>query len=240
MDLFIEEERSYVLFLSGVFIEDCLEYYDIIEEPAIDYHNIKTETINSVEESESEIIESDSDDDTIYDIENIENIEYKPAPKYFINKNNWINSTNLLCCYCHDKIQKPFPIPIEKSKILIPDSDECEKFILLGSLDEALTLSSKNNIEVIGYKLRDILACSICCAGNYVKKIRDDKVTNIKESIKMMLNIYKELYDDKIEDIPDKELWINMVQYNGTGLTKTQYRNKYMNQEIKFKSALFQ
>ena len=55
----------------------------------------------------------------------------------------------------------------------------------------------------------------------------------------MLLEIYKELTGEQLDNIPDKSLWVVMKQYCGyTGESRNEYYDKNMNKEIKLKNAL--
>ena len=195
-------------------------------------------------------------------------IKYDSIPKYFINTRNWPKTTNLLCCYCHEKISgAPFPIALSKTKILVPENeDSTETFISLitsdktidknlsetyksayGEMpeytdkasDEHLLYSSQILKEVKAFRLHDIAGHDIVCVGNYIRKVNDPKIINKRESLQMSITIGNEITGEKIEDIPDKDLWIVMEQYCGSsGQKRSEYREKNLDKEIKLKQAM--
>lgn len=236
---FFEEPKSHILFIPGVFIEDCID--DIEYTNDIDYSKIKSDRIEQYEnehdnsESENELY-SLSDKDELEQTEIITNMIYDTMPEYFINKNTWIKEINLLCAYCHDDIKSiPYPAPLIKTKILL--TEEEKPVVFLKNMDE--DISSKITKEYLAYKIHFIAFCCVVCSGNYIRKISDNRIVNKKESIKMLLEIYKEITGEEILDIPDKNLWIVMNQYCGNnGEKRSEYREKNNNKEIKLKYSM--
>lgn len=193
-------------------------------------------------------------------------IKYESLPKHFINGKSWPRTTNLSCCYCHEKINgTPYPIGLVKTKILVPENEESnETFISLitpdktveksSSLrselseipeyvdkagDDHLLYSSQTLKEVKACRLHDIAGHDIVCVGNYIRKVEDPKIVNKRETMKMSIDIYKEITGEVIDDIPDKDLWITMEQYCGSsGLKRNEYREKNLDKEIKLKQAM--
>ena len=250
MDFFMEDFRSHILFIPGIFVEDC--NLEKINNNYMDFSMIKPENIDLIEEDEnfSDIEDEDESqiskelklDELLDSYEVKENIIYDTIPKYFINNNSWIKTTNLLCCYCHDKIKNtPMPIALGKNKILIPENDDINETIisLTDKVDDHLLFCSQTMKEVIAYKIHNVLCCDISCVGNYIRKVTDLKIINKRESIQMSISIYKEIIKENIEDIPEKDLWIVMEQYCGsTGQKRSEYREKNLNKEIKLKLAM--
>jgi hypothetical protein len=183
-------------------------------------------------------------------------ILYDSIPKYFTDAKSWIKNTNLLCCYCHNNIrQMPQPIALEKNKILVPENeDHNETFVSLAvsksesteisehvdkSADDHLLFSNQTLKEIKAYKLHHVLGCDIVCIVNYIRKINDPRITNKRESMQMSISIYETLTGIRIEDVPDKDLWIVMEQYSGpTGQKRNDYIEKNLNKEIKLKLAM--
>lgn len=219
---FLENNDSHILFIPGIFLDDCN-----------DYNNFEIVQNNDFPFLQSELIE-------------VEEKKYDTIPKYFIDSKSWLQRTNLLCCYCHDNISGiPIPIPLNRQKILITDNiGNDNPFVSLveneyNEKDEHLVFNSQNNREVKVYKIHNIVGCDITCIGNYIRKVNDHFITNKREVLQMTLSVYKEITGHKIYDIPDKDLWIVMEQYSGScGQTRAEYRNKNINYELKFTEAL--
>jgi len=245
---FDNEHISHILFIPEIFIEDCIDYHD----DDLIVNNIDL----AIEPEDIDLIES-ADEKTqqngleLNDLLNKAEVTYDIVPKFFINHKKWISNTNLLCSYCHDNINHtPFPIAIGLHKILIPDGDDDNLYVsLLSGMksdklidkinDDHLLYSCQTNKEVKAYTIHNILFCDISCAGNYIRKVQDNKIINTRESLQMTIAIYQEITGELIDDIPEKDLWIVMKQYCGeTGQTQTNYRKKNMNKEINLKLAM--
>ena len=295
---FIEEYKSHILFIPGIFPDDCLTDCEIKNYGnTVDLSTIVPEKIGELGDSDlddnlnnnldmCQLNDIDNEfsnydfadennrlklddlmDNKFENTRNNKNIIYDNIPKYFINRDSWIKSTNLSCCYCHDFIiNVPIPIPISLQKILIPENNGEEIFIsvthknvknasvsniegdtsehsemsrYIESTDDNLLYSSQIFKESKAYLIHTCLCCDVVCAGNYIRKIDDNKITNKRESIRMLLLIYEEIMTKHIEDIPDKDLWINMEQYCGNnGMKRENYRKKNAFKEIEFNKNL--
>lgn len=252
---FFTGPKSYILFIPGVFIDDCKDSDDEME--LLNLKNIKSESLNDIGNDSTDEKESISDDANLEQLEvlniyeenydNLDNIKiknYESPPKYYINSKTWIKSSNLLCSYCRNDIKNvPYPLPLNQLKILIPEYTNIPEYIISPNkkehADDNLLFSSQSNKEVKAFQIHNILFCDVVCAGNYIRKVDDFKVTNKKESIKMLLAIYKDLTARDLEDIPDKDLWIVMTQYCGkSGKSTDEYIELNSEKDLKFKSAI--
>lgn len=245
--------KSYILFLSGVTIDDCIDSDD----ENIEFNEIPSEPIKeNIDEFKESIDDLDIDLPSELDINTFDNIDlskdfnkskyYESPPKHYIDQKSWIKNTNLLCAYCHCNINGiPWPVPINHQKILIPENNHFPEYIIslasnkkINENDENLLFSSQTMKEVKAFQIHNILCCNILCVGNYIKKINDFKIINPKESIKMALMIYKDLTGKEIEEIPDQDLWIVMKQYCGnSGQSEQEYHDNNYGKELKMKAA---
>lgn len=237
---FIEEHTSHILFIPSIFIEDCL------------VSQVDDEFDESYSESNNTSDDSDFDDISCYDhneklditdLQEDDNIIYEQVPKFFINKEHWINTTNLKCAYCHENITGiPFPIALNLCKILVPDNNTNSDIFVdlqVGKNNDDMLFNCQLQNEVKAYKLHNILFSDIVCAGNYIRKIHDSKILNKVESLKLTINIYAEITGDTIDDIPEKDLWIVMKQYCGdSGISQNDYKKKNNGNELNLKFAL--
>lgn len=261
---FLEEEVSNILFLPNTFFKNCENLTDDFElETPATYTTI--EPVDNIDEIESESGDSGYDD-IFHPFKQSEEshrdrdregdgrerdliIKYDKVPEYFINNKDWIKTTNLLCCYCHSSfVDTPFPIVLSQTKCLVHDSDNNYNAVLLGSenikkidpsLDDYAMLTDQPNKEVKAYKLHNIICCSRTCVGNYIRKVKDSKIFNIKEVLQMSIQVSNEITGDNIIDIPEKDLWCVMKQYCGeNGETRNEYYEKNRNLEIKLQLAI--
>jgi len=257
---FIEEHRSHVLFIPSIFIEDCIDESDMLDTMHSDQqYELKPEDINLIRQDSNSDTESqysiDDLPDNISDSTNRDilmladlafanEIIYDSVPKFFINKNKWISTTNLKCVYCHDVISGiPYPIALGLNKILIPsdgfDSDIFVDFHGTKTSDDNLIFNCQLHNEVRAYRIHNVLCGDIVCAGNYIRKIQDAKIINKKESLRLTIDIYKEITGEIINDIPEKDLWIVMKQYCGdTGISQNDYRKRNADIELNLKLAM--
>lgn len=244
--------KSYILFLPGVFIDDCKDSDD---EPMESVPKVQDpemlEDTNTEEDSDSEedinlkeVTNEDFNGDWSEDFNKSKN--YEAPPKYYIDPALWIKSTNLLCAFCHCKINGiPWPVPINQVKILIHEHTYLSERIIslvsnkkISDTDENILFSSPSMKEVKAFQIHNILCCKIGCVGNYIKKVDDLRIINKKESIKMALMIYKSLTGKEIEEIPDQNLWIVMRQYCGaSGQTEEEYHEEHNGKELRLKAA---
>lgn len=278
MDFFTEKYKSYLLFIPGIFIKDCIDNVEdhttLNVKLETDLKSIVPETLDNIEsESDEDNYESEEDLDEEKLIKVLENeinsneneqkvvyenkVEkvYEKNPKCYINSKLWIKQTNVLCCYCRSEITEvPFPIPVNQIKMQISEDDNANEFKHLlfiskdnkknitdieKSADDNLLFSNRNDKEVKAYTILDCLSCDIVCGGNYIRKVKDFRITNIPQSIKMSICIYKDLTGKVIEEIPDKDLWVVMKKFSGAnGQTESEYKEKNINKEIKLKHAM--
>jgi hypothetical protein len=229
----IIEKKKYILFLPGIFIEDCLE--EVIDNP--DLRPEILEEFDSDEEPEKKLaIELNyfleyEDKKSMLEEKKVE--KYEPIPKYFIDEKyadvqkTWPTTCNLLCSYCHNSIRVPYPIALNKLKLLIPEDDEInipEKLKYDNYCFEKDEFVEGNMREVKAYKLHNIAFCDINHVVSYIKRINDPKIINKKESLQMTLQIYKQITGQEVLDLAEKELWVVMKPYCGdTGQSKSEY-----------------
>jgi|GEM_PF-6862439 len=148
------EKQSYILFIPGVFLEDCLDKNEESDsEEKMDFSSLQPENIDLIdeelEEDHSEIDYNDlperglelndlleEETETHEKLEKYvaarhENIKYELMPKYFIDAKTWIKSINILCCFCHNHILGiPRPIALTKTKMLVPENEETSETII--------------------------------------------------------------------------------------------------------------
>ena len=238
----ILDKKKYILFLPGIFIEDCIDQDDYVMP---DY---KTELIlpsDSESEEEETIMAMELNSFLEYDDRRSEyekKVEkYDPIPKYFIDAKSWVSVSNLLCSFCHMNIpNQPFPIALNQIKLLIPDEQDIQipdkvrydynnkyyNYALEKGTDD-LSIDTANMKEVKAYKLHNIAFCDVSCAVSYIKRVTDNKIINRKETIQMTLEICKQLTGQNLSDIIERELWTCMKQYCGdAGQSKTEYKIK--------------
>lgn len=222
--------RTHILFIPGIFPDDCKD--DSEEEMDIAQVEMVSEKIQSEENMDFEPYSDSGDEINETQIITGKITDFDLIPKVFKSGKEWIKSVNVLCSYCHDEISGiPFPLPLnrrkELDKLMVPELIQAyvpKKKIKEN--DEPLIISSQTNREIRVFDLHDIVFCDSICAGNYARKVLDYKIINKRETIKMILMIHKEIYDEEIKDIPDKDLWVIMKQYSGkTGKTRNEYKN---------------
>lgn len=163
-------------------------------------------------------------------------IKYDNIPKYFVNKEQWIKNTNLLCWSCSTKFSGvPLFIPLGWRKLLIPISnDESNSISERSDILENLTELSDAALLLSNYKFKEVKAiethgnfCSPLCAVRRIRGVRDPKITNTWESYKLLKLVCKGLYDVEILEIPEAEDPCRMIQYCGPkGITVQEFRNK--------------
>jgi hypothetical protein len=264
---FIEDHRQNILFLPGIFIKDCILPNDDEMNPNIDYSLMKTENINDIisDDSEDEIFPEprerrniDFDDfagpesDEEYSFNKILKPEKKPGekydsiPKFFISPRTWKKSTNLKCWFCQINFtDMPWFIPIDISKILVPENDETEESyisLLTTKINDCGIVNDDNMMfncqpvkEVKAYKTHGNF-CDISCAGTYLDMVTDIRIINKRESGSMLLDVYRIIKDEELYDIPKKELWTSKKQYSGeSGYSDEEYDYKNCGKEIRFK-----
>lgn len=192
MDYFIEERRSHILFIPGIFIEDCIDTDKNTSENNFSY--IKPELIENINELENSDHDTDEEDsDYVFDKEvcdknglkiidlipnNLDyykkniydtniNIIYDSVPKYYIDFKSWIKSINLLCCFCHDNILGvPFPIALGQTKILLP-TENTEVYITLPNKADSFDKLNDDNLLYSCQSMKEVKAYNIhdivCC-----------------------------------------------------------------------------
>ena len=194
---FIEECKSHILFIPGIFIEDCLDEVRPSEK-GIDFSTVPSEDIDDIPSGSEDLDNLSEDDlqdatqgekglelnDLLNDINNpigcssdlkSSNIKYDIVPKYFVDLKSWIKSTNLLCCYCHGSILKPMPIAIGQNKILIPENEEnSETFVAIA--DKKNKKNSENDTFEYNDKMSDDHLLFSC---QTFKEVKSYKIHNI-------------------------------------------------------------
>lgn len=232
---FANEIKPRIAFFPKIFVEDCgkTEFDRIVQNCAVeDIADLKP----SNEPSDSIVGQ------TAEEYLDTNQRRYDEIPRYFV-RDNWIQSTNLLCCYCHGSIPGiPFPIPLNRTKTLIPEHNMTEAFALIRSgksSDDPLLISSKVMHEIRAYELHRVLCCDAVCAGNYIRRVDDHKIINKRETLQMITAIHTELHGTNCIDIPEKDLWIVMQQYSGPGgQSRAEYVGRNVGKATRYSDAI--
>src|SRR5271154_4214549 len=111
---YFNSNRQYVLFIPGIFPEDCPDEIDLLNGIGINMESLANDS------------EDDADIPDIFANSNLSkntcnNIdEYDDIPEYFIDIKYWPKSVKRLCCVCSNQISNfPWPIPIGLHKKII-------------------------------------------------------------------------------------------------------------------------
>lgn len=164
----------------------------------------------------------------IYDDDCDDAAYIETMPEYFINKKLWIKYTSLLCSSCGRKICGT-PLPIILKKISTPIRIEGEKITLMPNFPSNNSLFDKNDImncESTIVKFSHGLFCSITCIGWYLNNVKDENITNKWETKELTLEVYKELTDIELYDIPESINYIKLASRSGTsGISDEEFDN---------------
>lgn len=253
--------KTYILFLAGVYPEDIPDDEEVLTGVGeqIDFSKLQAE------ESEQEEIDdlSQADGDEIPDSELITSPEvkdddvvarpnpnkpssYDEIPKYFLDKKTWIKSTNVLCCGCGNEIEgMPCFIPLTLTKKIFTNDIADSQVYLNADQDEASEISDSAILS--GSQLREerviqvhLLTCNSLCSKYYIRNVKDSKITNVWESVKLLNVVHEKLYGEKATEIPEAEDPRIMAKFCGRGgCTEDEYREKNRNKAAKFKMALY-
>jgi hypothetical protein len=209
-------KKTHVLFLANVFPTDCPSENDILD-------NLETseESLDIFEESEEKI------SDMYYET------DYESLPMFFISKDRWPKSTNLLCWSCTLKpLEMPWFIPIGINKKSVTDDDMNEENIFsIENISEFVSAMPENYVspktkEEKNY-IRHGCFCSPFCAKRYINNSNDPKITNKWQANKLLKQLYEEINNIKISDIPESEDKNIMMQFcGGYGITAQEYRKR--------------
>jgi hypothetical protein len=238
-------KKSYILFLAGVFPEDCPDEDDFLhpEENLITTSYKEAENNDSESDDESATHESvehesvfdnstnehenfanaanadqkDTDLPNLFDGPDHSIIEYDEIPDYFTGVDTWPKATNLLCWSCCISIPSmPWFVPISKVKKVISVSDD----------DEDLSYNTK---EISAFKPHGYF-CFPSCVKRYIRRVDDPKIRNKDESIRLLNMVYKEITGKDVLDIPEAEDKNIMMQYCGPkGVSLQQFREMNRN-----------
>lgn len=254
---FIEGSISHILFLPGIFPENCDSEY--IDYP--DISGIESENLNDIPENDSP---NESDTDNIsginsrHDLEEIELSEiydklvpgsdkkieeYDEMPSLYIDQNSWIKSINISCWYCGNIPDDIYFIPYAKIKFLLPVHNENQNlYIYLKDTEinkDELLINCQEYKEVKAYKIHGIF--HILCAYTYINRISDNIIRNKRESKKMLIDIYNSRNNTNIYSLPEAEDPFIQCRYSGKfGITSEEYLHRNKLKEINYIGLLNQ
>lgn len=218
--------KKCVIFLSGVFLSDCVE----IDEPVVE-----TNTAPDIVPSEDLVIEEENSDGELPNLycgqedNGCLNTEYDTMLNWFYNPAQWTKSTNLSCWRCGLICREhPWFIPLTKTKKLVAVSTDGSEEIIddIDSSDAALLTSSRKCKEITVYKPYGVFCTPWCVMAKLNREI-DPKIINKWQCIELLKEIYKMYYGKVPTNIPEcyypKEM---MIQYCGSsnGITPELYR----------------
>jgi hypothetical protein len=214
-------KKSYILFLSEVFPEDCLDDETVLKTLCVE--EIPEEPDFSEVPEISEIPEipdfSENEAETYY-MESPQ--DYETLPDYFVDVESWPKTTNLLCWCCDTSFRgMPWIIPIGK----VMKSE---------TLTDNFTPETYGLVDHISPKVREYyafqrLGCFCCefCAQKYINRSGDPKIKNKWESGKLLLEVYKIITGRHTHYIPESEDKYMMAQYCGKkGISISEYRER--------------
>lgn len=237
-----------VIFLSNIFIADCVELCSDEEESidlVVDHLGGVGELAGGDEDGDSvnsqEIEEMEDDLPNLYKNAELDDlpkttkfidysapIEFDTLPNWFYNPQQWAKSTNLLCWRCNIVCHEhPWFIPLTKTRKLVPDTDDIiieDKFI--DESDAAILNSNKKCKEITVIKPYGVF-CSPWCVMSRINRENDPKIINKWQSINLLLDVYYMYTGSRVNSLPEsyypKEI---MIQYAGSkeGVTPVEYR----------------
>lgn len=213
------------------FIIDESDNLNILFLPDVFPKAIKT-IENTVENIEDFIL---SEDDTWSGIVNMNlikpkekiKIEYDTMPNMYINKELWLQTTNLHCWTCSEVPKgMPITIPIQKTKITVPDNVKmCEILDLTEISDsEVLMNKSEKNVKEVFIQKPNGIFCCIQCAGWYLNTVNDKNILNKWQSVELLKDLYFDWTGISLIDIPGAADFTCMKKYKGpTGVSRQEY-----------------
>jgi hypothetical protein len=197
-----------------------------------DFSEAEDNDVFTIPEAPTVNMQSYDDIFSTYGLENVSDEQFDEIPDYYVNKDSWIKSTNLLCVSCSNKIQgMPMFIPISWHKRLVTkqvDRYDNEDEYAAAELDElnniVNTESAKHVVEERAMKVYR-LTCNERCAVYYINHVRDDNITNQRESLQMLKELVQDIRDVTVNSIKeglDKNI---MMQYKGpSGVSAQTFR----------------
>ena len=198
--------KSKILFLPGVFLDDCPD---------------------TEEEDSGEVLEMSLDysDDEVNDLDGFENQpvpkKYDELQKQYINRDLWKKKTNLLCWSCSLRFDTvPYAVPIGWTKRLIsPDNIEDQT-----EASDTSLLSSKRRFKELPIMEMHGNFCHGGCAAWYIMNVEDSKIFNKKECLDLLIIFHNDLMGDSVKNIPTAERRTRMQMYCGSiGIAGTEF-----------------
>lgn len=238
----VKKGKTHILVLTGVFIDDIVDEVDILDQLRKVDDFVEIENLENIEGNEDDFRELEKleglDEFGIGGLQEID-IDFNTfdsIPEYFVNRESWIKSTNLLCWYCNNKVEDiPWFIPISAQNIII---ECCDTYENIDTIDYSPTsqVGSFNfyeegncQNEVSAIKVHGNF-CSPFCVKKYINGVKDTVIDDddLWQINRLLLKIYKELTGLDIIDIPEADDKTKMKQYCGkAGITIQEY--KYIN-----------
>ncbi len=233
---FGDADATYVLFLPGIFPDDCMD------RETISCRGVDSEQIDDISDSESENGSNCSN----HDIGGIEEIKLsdlysavlatgtsndiinETLPKYFTTIDAWPESCKLLCWNCSNRPEEfPWTIFLGKTKLLQPIHDENKNLFNYtddqAPMDDKLIISNQDYAEVKAYEAHGVF-CHPCCARRYIGRTNDPKITNRWEAIRFLINFCNDMYGIALDDIPESEDPMMQTKYCGTsGISSAEF-----------------
>jgi hypothetical protein len=240
---FFKQKKSYILFLPSVFPENCPNEEEMLQSlSVVDEDEMESDSSESI--IESEIIEMMTSDDSsnmdsrLTVMPNLfsavdQNIEYETLPNYFTDLESWPKSTNRLCWLCSNSILGPpwfVAIQLLKRAVPIARNEDAPTDI------STFIPSAEENFESLELptKMKDVPAlkvhgcfCSPYCVKRYILYVKDTKISNHWEAIKLLNIEYEYFIGKEVQDIPEADDPMIQIQYSGPcGITPQEYRRR--------------
>jgi hypothetical protein len=240
-----EYRKPYILFLAGVFMNDGNDNIALESLGLAD----KSEQINIGDEEQSGDAQNEDDSILITGMNDKENQNYTEIPKYYTNRKTWPTGTNILCWCCHNRVRGiPWFVPLAWIKKVFVDDLEIENQIYFnteGKEDEVSEISD-NAILTNGQTVHEGkvfiphgIFCGPMCVKRYIKYVKDPKISNIWETIKLLSVLYKEITGGICNEIPEAEDPHIMAKFSGSGgISEKQYIDLNDATAAKFKLIL--
>jgi len=209
--------RSKILFLPGVFLQDCPD---------------------SDPESEDvlEISLEDSEDLTVGPCKELKPKIYDELQTQYINRDLWKKTTNLHCWACGLTFNTvPYAIPIGWTKRLVsPDNidDQTE------ASDSSLLSSTRRFKEMPIMEMHGNF-CHGGCGAWYILKVGDPKIPNKRESMELYIIFHNDLTGESVNYMPCAEPRTRMHMYCGSiGISDEEYRKENTQKLSGYKRAV--
>ena len=158
----------------------------------------------------------------------VEDVEFKEIPKYYFNKQAWVESTNLYCNACGRQVKgRPWTILTSKVVMLVDDDSEPYSMsphqgnkvveVIETSDDKLLTSCKKQSIKQIIAKTTHGVFCDVTHMGWYFKYMAPDTLNNIWQAKQLSKELYNEWTGNELIDFPIAEDFNKLACRCGSG-----------------------